>query len=152
MGCCESGDIARWTTLPYPYGPDEFQGFLELSAQGWGTRTAGHYLVVDHENTVLGAVGTTVDWGTETAEIGYWLCEKARGNGIATIAAGVICDWLIEVGFAKLEAKVLVGNQGSGAVLSRLGLEPEGVRRSAYVGGAEVRPERADVQLWGRVV
>jgi len=120
-------EIARWTTVPFPYGPVQFSEFLALAATDYEAGTGLHFVIHDLEGRRLGAVGTRIQWDTNTADIGYWLGAEARGRGVATTTAQAICHWLAEQGLARIEAEVLEGNPTSGRVLTRLGFVMEAV-------------------------
>jgi RimJ/RimL family protein N-acetyltransferase len=73
------------------------------------------------------------DWERGQCEIGYWLFERARGQGIATRAARFLADYAFSLGLERIEARVLVGNLASERVLERAGFRREGVLRSLPV-------------------
>jgi RimJ/RimL family protein N-acetyltransferase len=63
-------------------------------------------------------------------EIGYWLFEHARGQGIATRTARFLAEYAFSLGAERIEARVFVGNDASERVLERAGFTREGVLRS----------------------
>ena len=94
---CQDPEIARWTTVPSPYG--------EADAQRWvaGRRAAREQgdsldlLVVgaggDELLGSLGLVAVRSDDGV--AEIGYWLSRPARGRGLAARALELLSAWAL---------------------------------------------------------
>ncbi|WP_436908361.1 GNAT family N-acetyltransferase [Halosimplex marinum] len=83
-----------------------------------------------------------------SVEIGYWIAPDHQGNGYATAAAELLVDYCFtERRLHKVNARVLAFNDGSRAVLEKLGFEPEGRRRDDfYVDG-----EYVDADLYGVV-
>ena len=70
-----SDEIARWTTLPYPYTSKDFDDFLEKDGLRW---------VVDIDGEPAGVIDANPDFETATATFGYWLMPNARGGGVIT--------------------------------------------------------------------
>ncbi|WP_135364801.1 GNAT family N-acetyltransferase [Halosimplex halophilum] len=83
-----------------------------------------------------------------SVEIGYWIAPAHQGNGYATAAAELLVDYCFaERRLHKVDARVLAFNDGSRAVLEKVGFEREGRRRDTfYVDG-----EYVDADLYGIV-
>ncbi|WP_123535239.1 GNAT family N-acetyltransferase [Halosimplex salinum] len=83
-----------------------------------------------------------------SVEIGYWIAPDHQGNGYATAAAELLVDYCFtERRLHKVDARVLAFNDGSRAVLEKVGFEHEGRRRETfYVDG-----EYVDADLYGIV-
>jgi len=144
-------EIARWTTVPYPYTSTNFQQYIEMATTKWNARTGLHLVVVDTNNLVLGATGADLNWETATAAIGYWTAQSERRKGMTTTAASALCDWLTEQGFVRFEAKVLCGNVASGKVLTRLGLQLESINRGTNANGCGLDEHaRVDIEHWSK--
>jgi [ribosomal protein S5]-alanine N-acetyltransferase len=81
---------------------------------------------------MVGAVGAHwVSRPNGTMEFGYSLAEPYWGRGLTTEATGVLTDHVFtEYPVERLQARVFVGNESSGKVLSKLGFQREGVLRS----------------------
>jgi RimJ/RimL family protein N-acetyltransferase len=62
-------------------------------------------------------------------EIGYWLFERARGRGLATLAVRAVAREAFASGIWRIEAHVRIGNDASERVLERAGFTREGVKR-----------------------
>ena len=134
-----SDEIARWTTIPYPYKLEHFDQWVETDA--------GSYLI-RFEGRIVGAAGAAVDPTTATAELGYWLAPFARGAGRAVTAAGTVCALAFEQGAQRVFASVIVGNLASSVLLDRLGFTLEGVQRSVASGSCGLGQARIDLQMW----
>ncbi len=66
------------------------------------------------------------------AEIGYVLNPAYWGRGIAAEAAGEVIRFAFDtVGVERVEARHMEGNEASGAVMQKCGLQKEGVLRHA---------------------
>ncbi|QLH80785.1 GNAT family N-acetyltransferase [Halosimplex pelagicum] len=83
-----------------------------------------------------------------SVELGYWIAPAHQGNGYATAAAAAVVDYCFtERRLHKVNARVLAFNDGSRAVLEKVGFEREGCRRDDfYVDG-----EYVDADLYGIV-
>jgi len=86
--------------------------------------------------------------GRGSVEIGYWIAPAHQGNGYATAAAAALVDYCFaERRLHKVNARVLAFNDGSRAVLEKVGFEREGCRREDfYLDG-----EYVDSDLYGIV-
>ena len=74
------------------------------------------------------------------AELGYWLAPDAWGEGYATEAAGLLCEYAFdERALHRLTARVFEGNDASANVLAKLGFVEEGRLREDSVWGGERR-------------
>jgi len=85
------------------------------------------------EHGVIGGIGCFLHTGFEghRDEIGYWLAEPFRGQGIATDAVEVFCNWLLAIrpALVRIEAKVYSHNPASARVLEKAGFQREGLAR-----------------------
>ncbi|AGB16945.1 acetyltransferase, ribosomal protein N-acetylase [Halovivax ruber XH-70] len=89
----------------------------------------------------VGTIGLTPAhevWGT--AEIGYAIAPEYWGNGYATEALSLVCQYAFdERRIAKLHAETFATNPASARVLTKVGFEKEGsFRNEAFVDGARV--------------
>lgn len=96
--------------------------------------------VIDVEGVLVGQMHLfDLQWGARcSGAAGYWLDERATGQGIATWALAMALDYgLTEVGLHRIEVNIRPENVASLAVVRRLRLPEEGVRRSLmHVDGA----------------
>jgi RimJ/RimL family protein N-acetyltransferase len=65
-----------------------------------------------------------------TAELGYWVIERARGDHLAARAVALLSRWALEGRLLRLEALVEPANTASRRVLERAGFHREGYLRS----------------------
>ena len=72
----------------------------------------------------------TISIDNHRAEIGYWMDEKMRGQGIATMATKMLTGYGFDtLGFMRIEAAVDLENTASQKLLISAGYEREGVLR-----------------------
>ena len=108
-------------------------GFLNR----WSLATARSCFVTAQDNLAVGNVNLVrfSDDGREAA-LGYWLVPAARGRGLATAAARLLCAWgFAELRLARIELAVLPGNASSQRVATRLGAVSAGIRRDSHHAG-----------------
>ncbi len=138
VDACQDPEISRWTTVPSPYGEAEARGYVESSLTRWGSREGLEMVITAaHEHplaqvSILGAVLAGVDWARAEAVVGYWIAGPARRRGVASAAVFALSRFLLDLGFHRLEASVMVGNPGSGPTLRKVGYRLEGVRRNVH--------------------
>lgn len=98
------------------------------AARNWIGRASG--LVIELDGQGLGEVGLQPDAVGYSAGLWYWVLARARGQGIATRAAQLVCQ---RAGSMVLTAYVSERNLASLRVLQSLGFE-RGARTSQYAG------------------
>ena len=74
------------------------------------------------------AHGTDLD---HIAELGYWVAPAARGKGLATRGARLVCDFGFAIGLRRISALVLPENEASRRTALAAGFELETIHRSA---------------------
>lgn len=123
---CQDPLIARWTTVPSPYGLIDAQAWIAgLAPDGpggterwWASPT---WLITQDDDSWLGTVDLRPD-GQGGASVGYLVAPWARGRGLATRGLRLACRW----GFSGLGLQVIqwqaqVGNGVSRSVAERVG-------------------------------
>ncbi|MFI2644201.1 GNAT family N-acetyltransferase [Streptomyces sp. NPDC018610] len=81
-------------------------------------------------------------------ELGAWLAPEAEGRGLVTLAARRMIEWAVGArGITRVEWRAATDNARSLAVAKRLGMEREGVLRSAFA----VNGVRQDLEIWSFV-
>lgn len=124
-------DIARWTTIPWPYLPEHARDFTERQVpDGWADDSMFTFGLFPAEGRLAGMLGLTVR-PPGTAEIGFWAAKEHRGRGYVTEAVLAVARWAFtELGIDRLEWRAAVGNHASRAVAERAGFTVEGTLRS----------------------
>lgn len=140
-------EISRMTTrMPYPYGLEDAEAFIERVQQQDVRRDVT--FVVDDGDGPVGMLG----FFTESAvgpEIGYWFGRPCWGRGYATEAAQVALDWAQRSwGKRIVTAGFFTDNPASSRVLEKAGFLHTGVveARWSLARGAEA-PTRIMVRL-----
>jgi RimJ/RimL family protein N-acetyltransferase len=125
---CQDPDIARFTTVPSPYGEAEAWAFLQRVSDGLGDASQVTQAVVEvaAPGVLLGSVGLhAIHWELGAAEVGYLLAAPARGRGLATRAVALIVAWAFEtLGLERLDLRAMDANAASRAVAARAGFHP----------------------------
>lgn len=88
--------------------------------------------VIDTDGKPVGQMHLfEIQWGSRwSASAGYWLDRSATGQGLATWALAMAIDHgLTDVGLHRVEVNVRPDNASSLAVVRRLSLPQEGLRR-----------------------
>ncbi|WP_374656028.1 GNAT family N-acetyltransferase [Phenylobacterium sp.] len=142
-------DVARMTTgMPYPYGVDHAEGFLEKTSEGDPAREA--VFVIDHpDHGAIGVLGFHTQEGRDS-EIGYWLGRPWWGEGYATEAAKGALIWAHQAwGRRFMRAGHFTDNPASGQVLCNAGFLYTGdvELRSSVARGGQATPTRMMVWL-----
>ncbi len=120
--------IARNTlSIPYPYRLKDARSWISrnLKLARKKKKTEINFAIVINDE-VIGSIGLNKIYG-HSAEIGYWLGKKYRGQGIMTEAVKLITKY----GFQKLKlrriyAYIFAWNKASAAVLKGNGFKYEG--------------------------
>lgn len=92
----------------------------------------GLHATIRQDREFCGFAGLRIDLMHRSAEIGYWLSERAVGRGLMIRSVAALYD----AGFNRLdlhrmELLAAVGNTRSRAIAERLGMAFEGIRREA---------------------
>ena len=87
------------------------------------------------EEKMIGTCGfSRIDFSNDVGEIGYVINPCYHGNGYATEAAKTIIDFGFNtLKFHRIEAKYIVGNDASLAVMKKCGLGYEGTARGSML-------------------
>lgn len=118
--------------IPDPYTTAAAEEFIA------GTRvdlTAGKTLAtaIEVDGALAGSIDLRLLDGFDglNAEIGYWVAGFARGRGVASTAARLLCDHGFDhLGLQRIELNAALNNPASARVAEKAGFELEGVRRS----------------------
>jgi RimJ/RimL family protein N-acetyltransferase len=122
---CQDPDIARFTTVPSPYGEADARAYLQRVTEGVAAGTLIVLAVVDavDHGVLLGSIGLhAISPELGAAEVGYLLAAPARGRGYATRAVRLIVAWAFgTIGLARVELRAMAENAASRAVAARAG-------------------------------
>jgi RimJ/RimL family protein N-acetyltransferase len=125
---CQDPEVARWTTVPDPYGLADALAFVAaLVPAGWRDASSLAWAVRDPgTGTLAGMVSVT----TADGEMGWWMGPPYRRRGWTTRAARLVAtDAFVRHRLDHLRWRAMVGNEGSLRVARRLGFTLEGTVR-----------------------
>jgi [ribosomal protein S5]-alanine N-acetyltransferase len=150
LGCVDEASrdtrIPKGTTVPDLFTERDGLAFVERQ---WGRLASGEgvslVIAAAESDEALGHVTLMLTKQTGTVSIGYWVIERARGQGLASRAVRLLARWaLIDVGLARVEAFVEPDNAASVRVLEAAGFQREGLLRSYLA----IHPTRADAYIY----
>ncbi|MFK4762010.1 GNAT family N-acetyltransferase [Microbacterium sp. ZW T5_45] len=132
---CQDPEIARWTTVPSPYGRTDAEEYVRLVGEWWaeGSQTVWCAYREGELIASIGLHGITSHHAGGEAELGFWVAADARGHGYLTEAARAVVDWAFsELGLARITWRALVGNIPSARAARALGFRYEGLLRQGF--------------------
>ena len=131
LAACQDPEIARWVTIPQPYLAADADAYIQSATAMWRDGTGAPFAIVDAvTDELLGAV-TRFGPDGHQATFGLWLVPAGRGRGVGTRALRRVADWTFETTAAiRLDAYIMVGNDGSMRMTERAGFQREGVARA----------------------
>jgi RimJ/RimL family protein N-acetyltransferase len=148
VAACQDPEIVRWTRVPTPYGETDARAYLLARYDAvYAGLSAPFAIVAADGGELLGSISLMrFAWEHLRAEVGYWLAADARGQGHATRAVQLVCQWgFSELGMERIDLLAATGNRGSQIVAERAGFSREAVLRS-YMEGTY---ERQDMVAFG---
>lgn len=129
---CQDPEIARWVPVPVPYETVHAEEFVASRAERWAAEDGEMTFAITDalDGRLLGMIGLHArDAGMR--EIGYWSAPWARGQGVMTEAARLVCRFGFDVlGLTRIEWWAGVGNDASWRVVEKLGFQREGTCRA----------------------
>lgn len=118
--------------VPFPYTLENAKQFI---AQQQDTVPVQNFAILNHDE-IVGGIGINLmeDIYRMNVEMGYWIAERFWGMGIATIATGLMSDYVFQT-FAinRIVAEVFEPNKASMRVLEKNGFTLECVRRKGVL-------------------
>ena len=119
--------------IPKPYTDihaDEWLAFVQNELDT--AHTPSKWAIRAASGELIGGMGRFLRNGPDSHvdEIGYWLGEPYRGQGIMTQVISRFCDWhFAHTPLVRIEATVFDYNAASLRVLEKCGFEREGLAR-----------------------
>ena len=126
-------DVTKYLTWSCHSSEKETERYIKLLQKKY---TAGVFndwgLILKDSEKMIGTCGfTSFDYGQNTAEIGYVLAQPYWGKGLAVEAARAVMEFGFDVfGLSGFCAKCMEGNDGSMAVMKKLGMSFEGIYKN----------------------
>jgi len=128
--------LSRWNpaVVAEPFALEETRARLERQAVAW---LAGSLLpvaiAVPHESggwRLAGTAALSIDAGSRSAEVGYWIDGGLEGRGLVTRTVSALLDHAFgPLGLHRVALATYAANHRSRALAERLGFTREGVLR-----------------------
>ncbi len=123
--------------IPFPYTEVSANWFINFARE----QEVKHGFVVKFairkEGALVGGIGLMLndkDCAKHKAEIGYWITQSLRNQGIMTAVLRGLTDFVFETTpLIRIEATVFVGNNASQKALEKAGFEREGFSPKFYI-------------------
>ena len=126
--------------FPSPYTVEDAERFIAMATGP----TPNLFLAIEVRGEAAGGIGIhpLEDVYRGTAEIGYWLAEPFRGQGIVTDAVRALVPVAFErTGVGRIQAGIFSNNPASMRVLEKCGFVREAVHRNAITKNGMVMDE-----------
>lgn len=138
--------LGRWDPSVPPGGSPRrdiagnFAGYVKsLAAEARSGSGLTLAIVVDGAVVGLVAASSIVEGALRSCSIGYWVDEEVAGRWIAPTAVALLADHLMDPdgrALHRVQVEIIPDNAPSLAVVRKLGLREEGVRRDyLHIGG-----------------
>lgn len=126
------GSLQRW--LPWvdaTTSVDDTRQFIRASLQDHATGD-GAQLGIWSDRQLAGVVGYAIDHRKRSMELGYWLGEAFRGQGLMTRACRAPVTYAFgPLALQQVVIRAAVDNRASRAIAERLEFRLEGIERSS---------------------
>lgn len=135
----QDAEISKNTlTIPYPYTEKDAEVWLKIVFEKYETiGDSTEFVIRNSDDELIGGIGRLVLKGinAHADEIGYWLAQPFRGQGVMTEVVEKFTKHCFEFfpNLVRIEARVFDFNIGSQRVLEKAGYEKEGFLRKAYL-------------------
>jgi RimJ/RimL family protein N-acetyltransferase len=145
---CQDPELQRWIPVPVPYERIHGEQWVDDSPRSWAEERELRWVITERGagsglGKPLGAIGLHARDAT-MREVGFWMAPEARGRGIMTDAARLVCGWgFDELHLGRIEWWANAGNYASRRVAEKVGFTMEGTVRARVLH----RGERIDA--WG---
>jgi RimJ/RimL family protein N-acetyltransferase len=126
-------DVSQYLEkVPYPYNDRDGEWFISKCNKDAEKDPRENYeLAIEYEGKLIGLIGlTNVDMFHETATLGYWLGKGNWRKGFMYEASKEMVRFGFEdLGLRRIDVEADVDNEGSNALIKKLGAEFEGTRK-----------------------
>ena len=134
--------------IPCPYTDRDAEDWLSMVSELDGKE--GIFRAIKHGGRIIGniSVEKKTDIYRLDGEIGYFLLDEYKGQGIMTEAVSWICELaFFELDICRITGLVFADNPASARVLEKNGFELEGRMKQAVIKNGILH----DLLIWGRV-
>ena len=120
--------------IPYPYTDRDAEAWLSMVSRLDGSE--GIFRAIKKDGQLIGniSVEKKADIYRLDGEIGYFLLDEYKGQGIMTEAVSQICELAFsELDICRITGLVFAENTASARVLEKNGFKPEGCMKQAVI-------------------
>ncbi|MAH07993.1 hypothetical protein CMI38_07135 [Candidatus Pacearchaeota archaeon] len=118
--------------VPHPYSKKDGEWFIgKCNNDAKKDPRENYELAIECDGKLVGLIGLTdVNEFHGTATLGYWLGEEYWRQGIMSEASREMVRFGFEdLGLRRIDIEADVENEGSNALIKKLGAESEGIRK-----------------------
>lgn len=128
---CQDPTISAFTRVPFPYEREMAEEFVRGSDIAYRNHKSVVF-AIEVNGTFAGAIDLhAIELGDHCAEIGYWVEQSFRGQGVCTSAVKTLIAFAIDVmKFRRLEGLADYNNIASQRVMERAGMVREALLRN----------------------
>ena len=134
--------------IPYPYTDRDAEAWLSMVSRLDGSE--GIFRAIKKDGLLIGniSVEKKADIYRLDGEIGYFLLDEYKGQGIMTEAVSQICELAFsELDICRITGLVFAENTASARVLEKNGFKPEGCMKQAVIKNGMLH----DVLVYGKL-
>ncbi len=145
---CKLPESARFVEWSAHQSISETRNYVRWVISGYQKQYSTTWVIEKmSEKKIIGTCSfLNIDQHFKIAEVGYCLLPEEWGNGYASEAVWALLWYgFREIGFARIQARVMAENTRSAAVLDRLGFEKEGCLKN----GVYCKNKAIDIFIYG---
>ena len=135
-------EVTRFMTFETHKTIDDAKGFIDFVLDRYNRNEAGEWgIELKKSVKLIGTIGiANFDQKNSCITIGYILAKQYWGKGIVTEAVKRIIRFAFEdMKINRVEAYHFIGNDASGRVMQKAGMQYEGILRQKLFAGGEYR-------------
>ncbi|MFW5839747.1 MAG: GNAT family N-acetyltransferase [Planctomycetota bacterium] len=114
--------------IPHPYPEGAGETWIATHLSQWLEKRQLHLaIVLQSSGQLIGAIGLMTQPDHDRAELGYWVGPEHWSHGYCTEAARAVVEYgFATMGLHRIYAHYMEGNDASGKVMEKIGLQYEG--------------------------
>ena len=137
---CQDAELQRWIAVPVPYAREHADGWITGAPALWAADGELRFALADPADGSFAGAMSLHAREDGMREIGFWTAPWARGRGLTTAGARLVCRWSFgTLALRRIEWLAAVGNVASRRVAEKAGFGFEGTLRGRLVHRGEVR-------------
>ena len=126
---------ANTARIPYPYEQHTAELWIAGHERDFADQREVSFAVTRAEDErLIGGIGLVLDMPNRAAELGYWIGKPWWGRGFGSEAAHCVVDWGFDaLDLNRIHAGHMPHNPASGQILTKVGMQHEGLRREHLI-------------------